>query len=273
MNKEAFVRPLTILLPIASVLVATGGTAYEWRRLKQLEAQSSAGRTQIAHIQQEMSTYRAQPPSEKYPTAPKTPREQALFLDALRANADFSGVQLVRWSNTPAPAPPPPSPDKPAPPTSNVTAIQSVVEVAGKSANSRQFMYNVLRSRRLLNMAEIKWVRDQWPNTHLTFTLTRYIAPPDPVLPGAPQTASAAGGPNGEAAGQHLQNASLTTSSPAGGGAEPGSLSLPNPMDAPGIAHGPYQSRLDAGVSKLNEVDRSSSSASPRPPSESNAKR
>ena len=269
MKREAFYRPLTILMPIAAVLCTTGVSAYEWRRLKRLEGEASATRAQIVQIDRELRSYEAQPQTEKFPTVPKTPREQAQFLDALRANADVAGVQLIRWSNTtPAPAPAAPaSADKPAAgPATGVSPIISVVEVSGHAANMRQFLYNVVRSRRLLNMAEIHWVRDTWPNTHLTFTLTRYVAPPVPLPMGNTQVVHAEAGSNAAPATPHAVNASVSSTTSPGGSEQSNRISLPNPMDAPGIAHGSYQSRLDAGVSQLKEIDRPDPSASPRPP-------
>jgi len=274
MKKEAFYRPLTILMPIFAVLCATGVSVYEWRRLKHLESEAAATQTQITQIERELRSYEAQPQTEKFPTVPKTPREQAQFLDALRANADVSGVQLVRWSNTtPAPAAQT-TPDKAAAGTaSGVGSIVSVLEVTGHAENTRQFLYNVVRSRRLLNMADIKWVRETWPNTHLTFTLTRYVAPPVPLPMGNRPPVHLEAGANGAPTAQHAVNASLATTAPAAGGEQSNRISLPNPMDAPGIAHGSYQSRLEAGVSQLKDIDGSDPSASPRPPAVTNAKR
>lgn len=268
MNKEAFYRPLTILMPIAAVLCATGVSVFEWRRLKRLEDEAAATQSKITQIDRELRSYEAQPQTEKFPTVPKTPREQAQFLDALRANADVSGVQLIRWSNIAPPAAPAPqpTPDKPAPaPQSGVTSIISVVEVSGRAENTRKFLYNVVRSRRLLNMADIKWVRDTWPNTHLTFTLTRYVAPPVPLPMGHGQGYRSPSGTVGAPGGQHLTDVSATTTGTAGAGGHSDRLSLPNPMDAPGIAHGNYQSRLEAGVSQLKDADRSNPEASTHP--------
>lgn len=272
MKKEAFYRPLTILMPIAAVLCAAGVSVYEWRLLKRLEDEAAATQAKITQIDRELRSYEAQPQTEKFPTVPKTPREQAQFLDALRANADVAGVQLVRWSNT-TPAPTPSSSPPTAGASTGVSSIVSIIEVSGHAVNTRSFLYNVVRSRRLLNMADIKWVRDSWPNTHLTFTLTRYVAPPVPLPLSSVRPARLDNDPISAAAAQHAVNASATSVEPTARADRGGSVSLPNPMDAPGIAHGAYQSRLEAGVSQLNEIDRSNPSASSRPPAVPNAKR
>ena len=279
MKREALYRPLAILLPIAAVCCASGVSGYQWRRLKQVEGESSTATLKLAEIDRQMRTFEAQPPTEKYPTVPKTPSEQGLFLDALRANADVSHVQLVRWSNTTQP-PPPPSTDKAtadkaaASPMAGITSIVSIVEVSGHADNTRHFLYNVTRSRRLYNLSDLKWARDQWPNTHLTLTLTRYVAPPVPLPAG--HTAVAAtdpAAPSNQAPGTSLTPASSGVSVPHGPGVQGEQISVLNPMDAPGIAHRTYQTRLEAGVSQLNDMTRPEPSAPPRGASVTNAKR
>jgi hypothetical protein len=43
----------------------------------------------------------------------------------------------------------------------------------------REFLYNILRSPRLLTMTDVRWGRtDRWPTTGVSFTLTRYVTPP-----------------------------------------------------------------------------------------------
>jgi hypothetical protein len=277
MNKEALYRALTVALPIVAVTSGMGASIYEWQRLKRLEADTSAAEKKLTQIDLELRNFEAQPQSNRFPTVDKTPREQALFLDALRANADVCRVQLIRWTNSTPPAPPPSSTpsDKPANGLpGGVTPIISMVEVAGRAENTRQFLYNVIRTRRLLNLSDIKWVRDQWPNTHLTFTLTRYVAPPihNPALPNAGPANGA--DPNSPGAGrdQRAESAVTPAGYPVGTGPKNGMV-LPNPMDAPGIAHGAYQSGTDAVVSQLNEVDQSKKENSPRQPAVTNSKR
>jgi len=277
MKIQPLYRPLTIVLPIAAALCASGVSAYEWRRLKQFESEVESTQSKLTQIDRELRSYEAQPQTQKYPTVPKTSREQALFLNAMRSNADASKVQLIRWSNLAPPAtaqPTQPSPEKDkaaAGPAGGVTPIISVVEVSGRSENTRVFLYNVMRSRRLYNMTDIKWVRDTWPNTHLTFTLTRYVAPPLPLPIG-----TVARSPGSGASHTATEQSNSTVVTPVGGtvgsdGTQK-SLSLPNPMDAPGIAHGPYQSQLDAKVSQLKDMDRSQQSESQHSPGTTNAK-
>ena len=280
MKKDALYRPLTIIMPIAAVLCATGVSAYQWRRLKVVEGESATAQAKLAQIDRELRSFEAQPPSEKYPTVPKTPREQAEFLDSLRANADVSRVQLIRWSNsTPQAAPQPaPSGDKAAAnPSAGVSSIVSVIEVGGNAGNTRQFLYNITRSRRLYNLSDIKWARDQWPNTHLTITLTRFVAPPVPLPPG-----NTPGAHVGQAIRLSLPPGVHTPQLPGAPGSVPpegvletaaGAIALPNPMDAPGLAHKPYQTRLETSVSQLNETEHSNSSASSRPNAGPSAKR
>lgn len=286
MKRESLYRSLTIATPIVAFVCATGVTVYEWQRLKQLEKSTIETEHKLTAIDNELRSFDAQPPTEKYPTVAKTPKEQAEFLDTLRANADICKVQLVRWSNTtPPPAPPPAqATDKPASGLpSGVAAIISIVEVSGRSDNTRQFLYNILRSRRLLNMCDIKWVRDQWPNTHLMFTLTRYVAPPVelPVDHGHADHAvedghgHAAVDAHGEAPAPGTPSTAPIASPPPHtvGAVPPHGVALPNPMDAPGIAHGTYQTRLEAGVSQLNEIDQSQPGTGAHSPAATNTKR
>lgn len=263
MDREILTRWLTIGTPLVAFLCATGASAFEIQRLRRLEGESAATETQIRAIDRELRSYEAQPQTEKYPTVPKSPREQAEFLDALRANADVCKVQLVRWSNiAPAPQSGGSSDRAGAGLPTGVSAIISVVEASGGAENTRQFLYNIVRSRRLLNMSDIKWVRDTWPNTHLTCTLTRYVAPPVPLPVERPHSDHAALSHARPAAGA-ASTEQLTPAAQAIGSIPRNGMALPNPMDAPGIAHGSYQSRLEAGVSQLNEIDRSHASASP----------
>jgi hypothetical protein len=282
MKKEALYRSLTIAMPVGAFVSATGLSVFEWQRLRRFESQASATVAKLAEIDRELRSFEAQPKTARYPTVEKTPHEQAQFLDSLRANADYCNVELIRWSNsTPAPGNPPPTPpagEKAAPALpAGVEPIVSTVEVSGNAPNMRQFLYNVVRTRRLLNMSSIKWVRDAWPNTHLTFTLTRYCAP-EVALPGdrshgiadahAPQpTAASAPGPDLEPV-----SAQVPALGPPAAG-QPGGMALPNPMDAPGIAHGTYQTRLEAGFSQLNEMNQSHAPDSPHPPAVQNTKR
>ncbi len=276
MKRDSIYRSLTIALPLAAFLCATGATVFEWQRLRGLDDETNATVSRISQIDRELQSYEAQPQNEKVPTIAKAPREQAQFLDALRANADVCKVQLVRWSNVAPPAPTSSTTaDKSAtalPP--GVAAIISVIEVTGQADNTRQFLYNIIRSHRLLNMSDIKWVRDTWPNTHLTCTLTRYVGPPILLPAGRP-------GLDRQAVDIHgrsplpgvVESPSITANAgPAIGTDHPDRMSLPNPMDAPGIAHGAYQSRLEAGVSQLNEMAEPRSSASPHPGTVTNAK-
>jgi hypothetical protein len=272
MNKETVYRSLTIGLPIVAVLGGVGATVFEWQRLKRLDGETTAAETKLTQIDMELRSFEAQPQSVRFPTVEKTPREQAQFLDALRANADVCQVQLIRWTNNTPVAPPPTTAEKPANGLpGGVSGIISIVEVAGRAANTRQFLYNVIRTHRLLNLTDIKWVRDQWPNTHLTFTLTRYVAPPLHV----PLRANAAPGAEpGIANGSHQAPDTIAVTPagyPVGTGPKEG-MALPNPMDAPGLAHGSYQSGTETNMSKLNEVDQTKKSSSPQQPAGANFK-
>jgi hypothetical protein len=181
LKKTKYYKSLTVMAPIVGVLFGSGIAIYEVRRLHYLEAKYASTLKELSTIDIELAAFEKQPPIEKIPTVPSSTREQPQFLDVLRGYADTNHVQMVRWSNL---ALPPPSTGgngdaNAKPQIPNYTPIVSTIEIAGQYNSTRMFMYNLLRSPRLLNMTELKWVRgDQWPTTHLTFTLTRYVGPP-----------------------------------------------------------------------------------------------
>ena len=256
---QKFYRFLTVFAPTVSLLCAGGVSVYEFQRLKQLEAATVATEKKLTAIERELREFAAQPHLDKVPTEEKTPKEQALFLDYLRANAEASHVQLVRWSNTtPAPVTPPANgqPDPKALPA-GVSAVVSIVEITGQTNNTRQFLYALMRSRRLLNMSELRWIRENWPLTHLTFTLTRYVGP-SVHLPN--ENSSAAVLPvtaNPHQAGVNpAAHSGETAAVPAGN-----SSFSAGPINTPGLDRRAYQSKLDQNVHQLTEADHSRASS------------
>ncbi len=186
MQKEQAYHYVAILSPIVSVLCAGGLAFFEFRRLQEFQSEVSVTQKKIAIINQALKDYQLAPPSKQVPTAERGPHEQSMFLDSLRLMAINSHVQITRIANTeaPPPAPPPPpstDPNTPTPPAKfppGVGPVTSAIEVTGNQFNVRRFMYGVQRSPRLMNLSDMKWVRETWPNTHLLFTLTRYVGPP-----------------------------------------------------------------------------------------------
>ena len=196
MQKEQAYRYLAILSPIVSVLCAGGLAFFEFRRLQDFQLAVSVTQKKIAVINQALKDYQMAPVSKQVPTAERGPHEQSMFLDNLRLMAINSHVQITRIANSeaPPPAPPPPpstDPNVPTPPAKfapGVGPVTSSVEVSGNQFNVRRFMYGVQRAPRLMNLTDLRWVRDNWPNTHLVFTLTRYVGPPAaPGTPGLPR--------------------------------------------------------------------------------------
>jgi len=180
---------LAIGLPVLSFFLAGGLAFYHARRAQHLESEWELAGKQIAALDTLITTSGSKPRPARFPTAEQSSQEQPNFLNVLRAYADGAHVRFVHWSNNSANtannasvASASGSDNKEAqgkslPP--DVTAIVSQVEIAGHYLGIRDFLYSILRSPRLLNLTDIKWMRDDtWPQTHVTFTLTRYVAPP-----------------------------------------------------------------------------------------------
>lgn len=266
---QKFYRFLSVFAPTVSILCAGGVSIYEFQRLKQLEAATVASEKKLTAVERELRDFAAQPRMDKVPTEEKTPREQALFLDYLRANADASHVQLIRWSNTTPPPAAPAANGQPAPGAlpPGVSAIISIVEVSGQTNNTRQFLYALMRSRRLLNMSDLKWIRENWPLTHLTFTLTRYVGPAihSPLESPAAAGTSATGTPS-SAQGNSTQHASGSAANSAPTAPSGNESFAAGPINTPGLDRRAFQSKLDQGVQQLTEADHSHDSSRPGPP-------
>ncbi len=183
MNKIRFSQIALFAAPVLCFFLAGGIGRHQWGHIQQLQQDIAQTDKQIADLNRVLTAAGNLPQLAHLPTAEQSSKEQPTFLDSLRAYADQAHVKLTRWSNTNAPAysGAPPSGDKPADATMppDVMAIASSVEAVGSYSDLRQFLYALRRSPRLLNLTDIKWTRDDtWPQTHLTFTLTRYTAPP-----------------------------------------------------------------------------------------------
>jgi hypothetical protein len=182
-NRSRLYNIALCLIPVLCLCLAGAIDLYQLHHLRQLQQDWAHAGRQIADLASLTDAETMHPHLSKLPTAEQSAREQPTFLNSLRAYAEESHVKLVRWAGVSTPLPVAGDNNgKPAdtgmPP--DVTAIASTVEVAGQYNNLRHFLYDLLRSPRLLNMTDIKWMRDEtWPQTHLTFTLTRYVAPAD----------------------------------------------------------------------------------------------
>ena len=170
-------------------MCAIGLSVYELRRLQKFQGDVTVAQTKITDVNRVIREYTALPAANQSATADKSPYEQNQFMDSLRKLQTDSHVQFTRLANLEAAAPAATDPNAPAAPKSSVTAtpISCVIEATGKQNDIRQFLYRVQRSVRLMNMSDVRWLRDQYPNTHLVFTLTRYVSPPGshPVIPAA----------------------------------------------------------------------------------------
>ena len=181
--------------PLICFFIAVGLVFYEVHRLHQLRDDTRQTQQQIAQIDKMLREITQHPVATKIPAVGISPTEQVDFLNMLRLYANESKVRLTRWSNA-TPIAPSSSGTASAdahkaalPP--GVTSVASAIEVGGHYAGVRQFLYYLLSDRRLINMTDLKWSRDQWPTTKLTFTLTRYIS--QQAAPAAPASTPSTG--------------------------------------------------------------------------------
>jgi len=202
MNRSSFYNIATIAVPLTCFLLAIGLVFYEIHRLNLLQSESRETAQQIVQVDKIIHDIEAQPPSAKIPAVPQTATEQVDFLNVLRLFASESKVSITRWSNA-TPLAPAGGGNAPTGAGNNaggnsgsampegITPIASAVEVTGPYNGVRRFLYDLLREKRLINMTDFKWSRGQWPATHVSFTLTRYITqPPASVAPASASSAS-----------------------------------------------------------------------------------
>jgi hypothetical protein len=183
---------LAVVLPLVVVLGSAWLTVFQVRRMRDLESQRRQVEQSIAITQNSIASLEALPPLNRIPTEPFAPKEQVDFLNTLRAYADATRVKLVNWTNATPLAPI--SPSNPAADSQEpgstlprgVIPIGSAVVISGTYANVRDFLYYLLRSPRLFSMTDLRWSRsEQYPNTTVSFTLTRYVTRPGDNVPAA----------------------------------------------------------------------------------------
>lgn len=186
-NKSGLYNIAILMLPILCFGLAAGVSLHQANRLHKLDQEWRQVGKQLEAMDSLTIVAGAKPRLVRFPTVEQSPNEQPLFLNILRAYALESHVKVARWSNAASmanqassgstngtsaeKAPPGMPPD--------VTPIASAVEVSGTYNDMRRFLYRLMRSPRVLSLSDIRWMRDdKWPETHLNFTLTRYVAPP-----------------------------------------------------------------------------------------------
>ena len=180
MDKQTKFKMATVLFPLVAAIV--GGVVYriEGNKLHRFEADLKAADVQLASVKQIVKEMEGQKRVGRTPTLAMTAREQPIFLDMVRKTADASHIQLVRWTNAPvlaiSKADKEDSSKRIYP--DDVTPIAGNVEISGRYGDVRNFLYNVLRLPRLVNMSDVKWSRGSKGHLQsVTFTLTRYVAP------------------------------------------------------------------------------------------------
>ena len=182
-SNTSWIKLATVLMPVVAVLAAGFLIFLQVTRLRSLGEQQTKTENDLVFLNRLSQEIKNQPTLNKIAAIPPALNEQSLFLDMIRKFADQSQVHLVRYTNRVVPAPSADSPEakKNALPP-GVLALTSDVEVSGNYNGIRQFLYQLLHSPRLYNTTDLRWSRgtntDQWPITHLTFTLLRYVETP-----------------------------------------------------------------------------------------------
>lgn len=176
MKKKKLYQQLTMFAPIISLFCVIGVCAYEWFHLRELESNLTVTSGKVVSLDSEWDHMSRTPHPDRFPTELKSSKEESDFLNALQANAHSNRLDLI--NSTAAAGPPPEPPKEGADPKKVVDAViplNRTVEVKGSYQGTRLFMYNLLRSKRLLNLSDIKLQREKWPTVHLTFMVTRYV--------------------------------------------------------------------------------------------------
>jgi Tfp pilus assembly protein PilO len=191
MNRLTTLSLASVLIPLLSLMIAASVILYEAQRAQRLEMERQQTVKQIALLEKLTKELEAQPRLNKTPSVGQSPKEQPEFLNMLRLYASLSRVQLTRFANTGAAVANTTTAGNDAthrelPP--NVTAVACDIAVAGRFDDIRKFLDCLQRAPRLYNLSNLKWARDdKWPTTHLSFTLNRYLGPPDPLTAGRMQ--------------------------------------------------------------------------------------
>lgn len=170
-----------VLIPIL-VLALSAYLAYgQVVRRKAAETEAQALDVGIASSKKLLADMQSQPIIDKEFAVEATAEEQAAFLDLLRVYADAAGANVSKFVNLPPPPANQQQQQREPKPKVNITPISTTVEVQGRFDQVRAFAYSLIRTKRLLNMDNVRWRRDQnGPVTTLSFTVTRYVIPPAP---------------------------------------------------------------------------------------------
>lgn len=177
-QSTSFYRYLAVFAPLVSILSAGGVSVFQMRRMNILQAEYELTGTKLKNVDAALIEFAQQVVPERYPTSEQNPNEQRTFLDTFTKTAKSCNVQISRYNNS-QPNPAKSGENKPA--TENVTVYSSTLELTGDYANLMKFMTILSKSRRLLNISDVRLTRDKDVKTRLNFILTRYTSPPGTI--------------------------------------------------------------------------------------------
>lgn len=191
MDRIGWYRLFGLVVPLIALAIAGAVATTQYFRLRGLEEEHVRTERSLEFVRKMISEMQSQPHIQKEAAVPRSPDEQAIFLDQLRQYAIAYGVDLSRWAIVRTPPQPATSSDSQKQPVGPEPLVSSV-DVSGEFENVRAFLYSLVRAPRLLNLTNLRWARQEGdkPNvTRVSFTLTRYVS--REAAPAAPASASA----------------------------------------------------------------------------------
>ncbi|GMV89386.1 MAG: hypothetical protein AMXMBFR81_23170 [Chthonomonas sp.] len=166
-------RFLVIALPIASFIVSALVVGIQVKRTFVAEGDRARLRASVEKLRAQMEPTDALDEVLQVPAVAASESEQAAFLDELRSAAATAGIQLVKWNFVVKRG----AKKGDGVTLEGSTPIECTLDVAGTYPSLRAFLYDLSKAERFYAIGNVSWKRDRdrYPNTTLSFTLTRFV--------------------------------------------------------------------------------------------------
>lgn len=172
-------RTVALLAPLVALILLAVAVATRYTAMKDQAVEHANAKQNLAFLEGMIREMQQEPALRKIPTVVKTEDEQSVFLDTLRQLAKANGVKLLKWSNRivqPAQNPLEQKPKEGQPDPNAPVPIESNLEVSGEYGKVRAFCYALMRSPRLVNVRDFKWMREnEGQGRRVVMTLIRYV--------------------------------------------------------------------------------------------------
>ena len=166
----------TVCCPLVAVGISGAIVGVESARAKFCTAEGIRLQAQATALEQAMKAMSGLAHTPRFATAAASLQEQPEFLKQLRGYAGQRKIQIVRWSDAPViESSGSASANTPTARPSGVSAVVSQVDIKGSYNGSRHFLYDLLRSPRLLTLNDVKYSRGEHGIHSTTFSVTRYV--------------------------------------------------------------------------------------------------